>query len=179
MVSTYRERYDDGRAKRIYRCPACKLSRLAAPVDQWVDTVVRARLARKDVADLLVVDDGDLDVEQLRADALTLRQRREGGLRLLADGTLTEREFKAVRDDIDTRLADVEQRLAGAGRGSPLAPLLAAEDPVAVWEALDGYVDQRQAVVGALMTVRLLPIGTGRRVFSRDSVEITPRRRKS
>jgi site-specific DNA recombinase len=177
MISTYRERYQDGRAKRIYRCPACGLSRLAEPIDAWVEVVVAERLSRDDVADLLIPDGEGEDVEQLRADALALRQRREGTLRLLADGTLNEREFKTVRDDIDERLVDVEERLAGVGRGSALAGVLAAPDPVAAWWALEGHVDQRQAVVGALMTVRLLPTGTGRRVFDTASVEIAPRLR--
>ncbi|MEU8615279.1 recombinase family protein [Actinoplanes sp. NPDC048791] len=47
MISTYRERYVDGGARRIYRCPDCRMSRIAEPVDAFVVAVIVERLDRR------------------------------------------------------------------------------------------------------------------------------------
>lgn len=172
VVSTYREKYADGRVRRVYRCPACSLSRLAEPVDSWVRRIVADRLGRPDARDLLNSgNDNGVDVEALRTQAMTLRQRRDSAVKMWARGVLDDQELETAKREIAAELAEVEVKLAEAGRENALVPLLTAEDPVAEWRKMEGRIDQEQAVVRALTTVRLLPPPLGRRKFDPDTVE--------
>ncbi|WP_433209354.1 recombinase family protein [Dactylosporangium sp. CS-047395] len=172
VISTYRERYADGRVRRVYRCPSCHLSRLADPVDQWVRRLVTLRLGRPDLMDLLDLGDDGVDLEALRATAMTLRQRRESAVKMWARGVLDDLELETAKREIAGELAEVEAKLADAGRENALAPLLAAEDPVAEWKKLNGQLDREQAVIRALTSVRLLPPPLGRRKFDPDTVDL-------
>ncbi len=66
----------------------------------------------------------------------------------------------------------VEALLAEATDVSPLAPLIGAEDVAAAWEALPP--GQRRAVVQALITVTVQPVGRGYRPDVRDRVAFGP-----
>lgn len=166
MVSTYRSA-----GMRIYRCPSCGLSRGAQQVDAFVGAVVRARLRRADLAGLLTAPPGGGGTA-LRTEAAALRQRRKAALRMFTAGDLTEVEFKSMRDDLAERLADAEARLTSAGRADGLSALMAAEDPVAAWDATGEQVDRRGAILDALMTVGLLPSPPGVRLFDPRTVAI-------
>jgi DNA invertase Pin-like site-specific DNA recombinase len=171
VVATYRERYADGRARRVYRCPSCFLSRLADPVDAWVRQVIEKRLGRPDVSDLLLPDD-DPGVDDLRTRAVSLRTRRDNAVKMWARGVLDDRELETAKREITEELAEVEVKLAEAGRENALAPILGAEDPVAEWRRLEGKVDQEQAVIEALTRVWLLPPPLGRHRFDPDTVRL-------
>ncbi|WP_433079440.1 recombinase family protein [Dactylosporangium sp. CA-052675] len=172
MVSTYREKYADGRVRRVYRCPSCGLSRLAEPIDAWVRRLVAERLGRPEAVDLLKEGDDRMDVEDLRSTAMTLRHRRESAVKMWARGVLDDQELETAKREIAAELAEAETKLAEAGRENALVPLLAADDPVGEWRAMEGQVDREQAVIRALTTVRLLPPHPGRRKFDPDTVDV-------
>jgi site-specific DNA recombinase len=173
MVCTYREKYADGRPRRVYRCPACYLSRLADPVDMTVRRIVEERLARDDVADLLTVDAGDQaeDVEGLQDEALALRQRRASAVKMWARGVLDDQELETVKQEIADQLAEIQVKLADVGRENVLVPIVGAEDPPAEWRKLEGIIDREQAILKALGVVRLLPPPVGRRAFDPETVD--------
>lgn len=172
MVATYRDRYADGRVRRIYRCSVCYLSRLADPVDAWVRQVVEERLGRKDAVKLLRVAKKDAErIQSLQAEAMALRQRRDRSVKMWARGVLDDQELETAKHEIAEEMARVETALADAGRENALAPLLGAEDPQKEWRKLKGKIDREQAVISALSRVWLLPPPIGRRKFDTDTVD--------
>ncbi|MBQ1060042.1 recombinase family protein [Micromonospora sp. C41] len=156
---------------RTYRCRAAygHVGRAAEPVEDFIVAVVLDRLSRPDARDLLVDHDRP-DVDQLRQEAVALRQRRTSLLGLAEDGTYTEAEVRERAARLAAQIADVEAKLADAGRVDILGPLIEADDIRAAWEILD--VERQRAVIDTLMTVRLHPPGRGTRTFRPETVEI-------
>ncbi|MCM4080422.1 recombinase family protein [Paractinoplanes hotanensis] len=170
MKATYRGIVSRGTQARIYKCPACSITRVAEPVDHYVTLVVLERLRRPDLADLLAAPAADL--RPLQEEAKQLRDRRKAVPRLFALGTLTEAEAAETRQIIDDRLAEIRATFAGAGRKPALGEVLDADDPGQAWLDL-GNVRRQQSVLRELMTVRLLPVGPGRKPFDPSTVDIT------
>lgn len=161
-----------------YRCrdSGRHVTRKAEPIDAWVTDVVVERLARPDAAEL-VVDHTRPDVEELRSRASSLRVRRRSLARLLSDGTLSEDDVRDQAADLDRQIAAVEAELTDAGRADVLGELVGAPDVRAVWEGLT--LARRRAVVDAMMTVTLLPLGkVGRKPFDPTTVSIEPKRER-
>lgn len=170
MKATYRGIVSRGTQARIYKCPECSITRVAEPVDRFVSLVAVERLRRPDLADLL--DAPAVDLRPLQVEAKELRERRKAVPRLFAQGVLTEAEAAETRQIIDARLAEISEVFAGAGRRPALDETLSADDPGRAWLDL-GNVRRQQAVLRELMTVRLLPVGPGRRPFNPESIVIT------
>lgn len=142
-----------------YTCSVARhLSRKMEPVDDFVTSVVLARLARPDARDLLV-DDTRADVSALRDEALALRGRLDVLAIDFADGTLTASQLRVATDRLRARLGEVESTMSDAGRVPVLAALVEATDPGAVWETLD--LTRRRAVISTLLVPRVLPARKG------------------
>jgi site-specific DNA recombinase len=168
VISTYRGIKARGTQRRVYRCPNCYRTRVADPIDHFVERVVAGRLRRPDLADLLVSRKGDVDTSELANEAKAIRLRLDAlGDNLDIDEADLARRSRKLR----ARLAEIQQALAESGRGSAAGALLGAKDPGAAWLALDD-IGRRQAVVRDLMTIRLLPTGPGRRAFDPATVNV-------
>jgi hypothetical protein len=84
---------------------------------------------------------------------------------------------KAIRD----QLTEVEGQLADAGRVNIFGDLIAAQRErqdrlqavTEVWDSLG--LDRQRAVISELMTIKLHPVGKGRRIFRPETIEIIPR----
>lgn len=159
-----------------YRCRAAygHVGRRSEPVDAWVEEVIIARLSRDDAKDLLVEDE-PADVAALRKELRDIRDR----LNKLAErnvlGHIDDQQLRAGTDLGRRRQRQIEAKLARAGEVSVLAPLILAEDPWAVWAAMD--IERRRAVVDKVAVVTLLPPGRGVRTFRPETVIIEPRGR--
>ncbi|WP_158544602.1 recombinase family protein [Blastococcus sp. TBT05-19] len=155
---------------RIYRCRSMKhVSRAAEPVEAYVSAVVVSRLSRPDAADLLT-DESKPDVGKLREKAVALRTRLDGAAQAFAAGAIELSQLTRITEDIKTRLTEVENELADAGRVDVLGPLVSSADVQAAWDRMS--TARRRAVVDLLMVVRLHPPGRGTRTFRPESVEI-------
>jgi site-specific DNA recombinase len=130
-----------------------------------VTEVVLGILTRPDAADLWTAELPD--ASELMADADTLRRRRDDLALDYADGAMTREQFRAANTRILDRLADVEGKIAAAGKSSPLA-IVAADDVRATWESLS--VAQRRAIIAALTTPVLHLVGAGVRGFDPGTV---------
>ena len=106
----------------------------------------------------------------IRDRAATLRLRLDQQAADYADGLLDGRQLHLATSRTGAKLAAVELALADAGRGSRLAPLLAAADPGQAWLAAD--LPTRQAVLDTLATVTVLPGAPGRAPFDPASVRV-------
>ena len=163
-----------GGARRHYRMYRCSgslghISRKAEPVEDYVCAVVVERLRRPDAVELLV-DRHRPDVDELRRDADTLRQRLEQVALDYAEGVITGAQLRAATERLRQRLSDVEQRMADAGRIDVLGPLVGAADVADRWRQLD--TDRQRQIIDLLMTVRLHPVGRGTGTFRPDTVDI-------
>jgi DNA invertase Pin-like site-specific DNA recombinase len=152
-----------------YRCPRACVNRSGVQVDAYVLAVIRARLGRPDLAELLAVDDGTAaagraaEIKRLRARLVKIESDYDAEL---IDG----RRFKTASDKVKAELATVESaqrrdRAAGAHDG-----ILRAPDPVAAFDASSLMI--KRSILDALVTVSLLPAPRGRKTFDPDTVGI-------
>jgi site-specific DNA recombinase len=158
--------------RTVYRCRARgpgHVARSAKPVDELVTKIVIERLSRPDARDLLAADDRP-DMETLRVEAMALRTRLGEAADSFSAGDITRSQLERITSNVQNALGDVEARMAAGSRLSVLAPLLGA-DVRAAWDRLS--IEQRRAVVDALMVVRLLPVDRAtKRVFHPETVRI-------
>jgi DNA invertase Pin-like site-specific DNA recombinase len=154
------------RGVSTYRCRSGRhVSRKADPVDLCVTEVALGVLTRPDAAELWAAELPD--ASELMAQADTLRRRRDDLALDYADGAMTRQQFRTANARILDRLADLEGKIAAAGRSSPLA-IVAADDVRATWQTLS--VAQRRAIISALMSPVLHLVGAGSRGFDPDTV---------
>lgn len=156
---------------RAYRCRAGgHVQRRAQPVEDYVRAVVVGRLSMPDALETFAPSVA-VDVAGLRAEADTLRRRLDDAAADYADGILTRAQLATVTERIRDRLAEVDNEVAAAGSSDLVAPLVAAEDVTAAFDALP--VGRKRATIDALMEVTLKPPGRGVRIFNPDDVVIT------
>ncbi|MGQ0482807.1 MAG: recombinase family protein [Pseudonocardia sp.] len=154
-----------------YRCPG-HMMRSRGQVDRLVLDTVRERLSRPDVADLLPV------VNQGRANELRDAVERERGriARARADyrGELIDGAlYKDITSEAEAEIARLDLERLAMSVGSAASPVLAADDPVAEFDAAD--LATVRAVIDCLLTVRLHPAPRGRKVLDPNTVQISPR----
>ncbi|PBC54902.1 recombinase [Rhodococcus sp. ACPA1] len=147
---------------KSYRCSAKPhLSQRKEPLDDYIDRVVVARLSREDAA--LVLDRGKgVDVVALQAERDGLQSRKNQLATLFTGGAIDGMQLKAGSADLQAKIDELDGKLASARQSSPLADLVLAGDELqAVWERLSA--DVRGKVIAHLMSVTILPVGSGQR----------------
>ena len=154
---------------RRYRCRRACYARSAEPVDAYVLRLVRERLARPDLADL-IAPDNSAEVGELRAEVARLRERLKQTENDYDADLIDGRRYHTKREKINAELAQCEARRARLrrGRGGALAAVLSADDPVATFN--DASLMFQRSVVDDLVVVRLLPVPQGRRGFDPATV---------
>jgi hypothetical protein len=150
----------------VYRCRTAHLARRLDLVDEVVEGVVVARLARRDAAHVFTPD---VDLAGLRAQADELRRRRDGLAEMLGEGLLTPESVRGQAKKLGERLAVVERDIAAATGSSPVAGIIAADDVEVAWNGLT--LDRKREVIATLCTVTVLPAGKGAR-FDPEQVRI-------
>jgi site-specific DNA recombinase len=159
---------------RLYRCSSTAkesghASRRVEPLDEYVTEVIRLRLDRGDVRELVqpktAVDRGALHVE---AEALRARLTEAG--ELFAAGEISKGQLSTITTTVNAKLADVTARIARATRSNVLDGLLTAVSPGERWA--DWTVEQRRRVLPYLLTVVVLPGGAGGHRFRPDLVRL-------
>jgi site-specific DNA recombinase len=149
-----------------YRCTSGRhVARKADPVDEYVTEVTIGLLTRPDAADLWTAELPD--ASELMTEADTLRRRRDDLAVDYADGAMTREQFRAANTRVLERLAELEAKIAAAGKSSPLA-IVASDDVRATWDTLS--VAQRRSIIAALMTPVLHLVGAGVRGFDPRTV---------
>lgn len=150
----------------IYRCFTCSRTRRREYVDEYVESVILARLARPDAAALLYPD---VDVSALQAKATELRTRRDGLAALLGEGLLPADAVRVEATRLQTQLYDLERQIKTATGSSPFAAFVGVDDARAVWDKLS--ILNKRGVIDALCTVSILPAGKGVR-FDPEHIRI-------
>lgn len=162
--------------KRIYRCRSMKhVNRLAQPVDDYVTYTVLLILGEPGAFEYIVDrDKPDLDALRTEADDLH-RQLRELAEEFTDDPVVTPAQFRLMTSRVRARLDAVELRMTDSGRFDIIGPFLnlAEKEREEKFEAAGFHV--QRALIDALCTVELFPVGRGTRTFRPETVRITPR----
>jgi hypothetical protein len=152
-----------------YRCPDGHVLRMIASVDAFVLSVVRGRLARPDLANLLTRPD-DAASRELAGEITRLRSRL---VKIEADydaGDIDGKRFRVATGKVTALLDAALAKQARSAAGSGVAGTLTAPDPVAAFDSAP--LGARRAVIRFLMTVRLHHHPRGQH-FDPSSVDIT------
>ncbi|MPZ27418.1 MAG: recombinase family protein [Micromonosporaceae bacterium] len=162
----------NGVGRRTYRCRrTAHLAREIAGTDEWVLTVVAARLERRDAAGLLAPR-APVDTAALSIEANGIRARIAEAGDLWEAGTITGAELTTRRRRLNADLDSVTATLNAAAGTDPLAGLAGNPDAGKVLGRLD--IGRQRAVVDRVCVVRLLPAVRGGG-FRRESVQLVPR----
>ncbi len=164
-----------GRNERTgtYRCLTGHLVRAAEPVDDLVERYAVERLSRPDAL-ALITPTASVDLSGLVAEANVLRVRMANLGDVMETGDMGPAEYRTRKTRLAAELAEVESKMTANAGSSPLAGIAGRPDADAIWKSYD--LGRRRAVLDALMTVTILPVGkTGRKGFDENTVRIEPR----
>ena len=154
---------------RYYSCKDGHLNRTRDAIDNFVRTLVVARLQKKDLkrrkkqADPEVKDAFSERIAQQRA--RIARAERDYDAEVI-EGADLARIRAAARDEI----ARLEAERLASGTGTVLAPILGTPDPAAAF--LAAPIALQRTMIDTLMTVTLRRAKQGKKGFDPESVEI-------
>jgi site-specific DNA recombinase len=155
-----------------YRCAQGCVTRSAAPVDQAVTALIRARLAKPDVTQLVTKPTG----KEATGAAAELNKQRGRLTHVEADydaDLIDGKRYKEKRAKIEAEIEAAQARLTRLTAGSEVAGVVTARNPVAAFDAAPLGV--QQAVIRFFMEVTLLPAPRGRKGFDHRTVRVTPK----
>jgi len=159
-----------GNGLNRYTCRATCFYRSAKPIDDMVLRIVRGRLGLPDLKELLVQPVDETKLAELAAEKKQLRYQlaaTEGDYDAdLIDG----RRFRAKTDRLNARLAELRSEEAKLVAQSGPGSVLAADDPVAAFDAAPLGIQQQ--VIDSLATVTLHRGKQGSRTFDSDTVTV-------
>lgn len=153
-----------------YRCPSACVNRTGTGVDKHVVKVIRARLGRPDLLDLLIPVTGGRQKE-LNAEVARLRRRLVMVGNDYDAGIIDGQRYKIATEKLRAELDGAEAQVVRLVASGAAATLLAG-DPVASFDGAP--LMMRRNVIDALCRIELLPAPRGRKVFDPESVRITP-----
>jgi len=146
---------------RRYECRENQcVVRTGAPLDDYVEAVVLARLTAPDVP-VLVGSDTRVDVTVLQSRRAALQARLDELAAMFAKGDIDGSQLRRGTTELREQMTGVDRVLADSARTSPLAALVAAGDALAGrWEKLTP--DLKGKIIEELMTVRVMKAPRGR-----------------
>ncbi|MBB1482350.1 recombinase family protein [Tessaracoccus sp. MC1865] len=153
-----------------YTCRHACYYRTGVDVDAYVLAVVRERLSRPDLMELLSRPG---DAEKLAALAARRTALQARLVTIEADydaGLIDGRRFATASDKVRAELADVARDQAALVATEAGTGVLVSADPVAAFDAAPLGIQQR--LIDMLMKVTLLPGQRGRKGFDPESVRI-------
>lgn len=146
----------------IYRCvDKPHLSQRKEALDEFVSAVVVERLTQPDAAEVFATDSEDVDTWALQVERDGLQARKDELASLFAAGAIDGSQLRRGSDELQEKISRVDARLAAARQSSPIADLVLSDDVRERWDSMSP--DIRNKVIDALMTVTVLPVGSGQK----------------
>jgi DNA invertase Pin-like site-specific DNA recombinase len=142
------------------------VSRNLQRVDEWVETVIIARLNEPDALTLMTPK---IDVTPLVTESQELRQRRDDLASLLAEGVLTPGAVRDQNTKLQKRLDSLQEQIVAAEGGSQLSALAMADSVEDHWHNEMTFA-QRRAIIAALVGVKIDKQKNTRKFDPRDIV---------
>lgn len=156
-----------------YRC-AGHVLRARTGVDTFVLEVVKARLARPDLANLLpTVDESRIEqlTEQVERERGRIKRARSDYREELIDGLL----YREIKAEAEAEIQRLETERVSLSASPTTAAVLTADDPAEAFEHAD--LATRRAVIDTLAAVRLFPAQRGSKTFNPETVKVDPKTR--
>jgi site-specific DNA recombinase len=154
-----------------YQCRDAHSTRSQGPVDAYVEAVIRERLGRPDLIDLLPVEQDD-QAKRAGAELARIRRRLETIEADYDRGDIDGRRYAIATEKAAAELSKAQAASARSGASRSLA-LLMSDDPVQAYD--DAPLMLKRAMLDLLCTVRLYPAPRGRKAFDPDTVIVTPK----
>lgn len=151
-----------------YRCAACGLVRTHS-VDDFVLAVIRARLGRDDLADLLPTADDD-EVGAIDEELAELRAKLARVQADYDEELIEARDLKRARNRYEPQIEKLETRRARLAGASALLDTTGYASPVDAFDNAELAVQRR--VINTLCQVRLRRGVRGSKTFNPESVQI-------
>lgn len=153
---------------RRYRCPGACVLRTREPIDEFVVKLVRARLGRADLTDLMPrTDSAEVGRLNTRITQLEGRMRR---IEADYDAELIDgHRYKVATEKVSAELSAARADRARLTAPGAASVVLGAADPVAKFD--DAPLMIRRAVIEALAIVRLGPAPRGRKEFDPGTLD--------
>lgn len=148
------------------------VTRTRSHVDDWVLRIVRARLARPDLADAMPT----ADEPRLQAISAEIGSRQARLLRAQHDydaDLIEAYDLKRTRNREYPAIASLEAERRALTATTDLGGVLDAKDPVAAFDAADLMIKRR--VIDFFCVVRLRPHPRGRKGFDPATVDVLPK----
>lgn len=154
-----------------YTCLNADLARIAAPVDDLVNRVMMARLARDDAAQLFLRDDA-VRVEDVTPQIATRESKLLTLTEMFTQDLITRDQLAASTRELRAEIAELEAKI------TPIQPDMPASFVASItgaqaregWARLD--VAQRRYVMETIgLRVVITPVGRGRRTFDPRTVQ--------
>lgn len=152
-----------------YRCRAGCVTRSATLIDNYVEKIIRERLARPDLVSLITPEDS----EHARAVGERVRHLRARMATIEADydaGDIDGRRYRTATEKVTAALAEAQREQARLSTTAGAARLLAAPDPVTEYDRAPLMI--RRGVVDSLTAIRLHPAPRGRRGLDPATVTV-------
>lgn len=164
--------------KKYFAAYNCRVSkhvvRKAEPLDQYVVFLLLDRVSRPDAADLLAAREDPVDVRGVQSDLREARLMLDQLAQELGAGQMGLQEWRVASAAARARKERAEESLSRAVEANPVAGLVGAEDPYAVWETLS--LSRKRAAIDFAMTVTVHPARRGRLpggvYFDTESIQI-------
>ena len=164
-----------GRAQALryhaYRCVKGHFMRNGDIIDEFVSELSIARLSAADALQLIAPRADRVDIGVLHATREGLKTRRQSIARFVARGLMTDLDADDSLREIAEEMRSISEHIARVVREDPLAELAEVDDVRDWWEA--ATLARRRLIVETLMTVRIHPVGQGRRVTNLESAAET------
>lgn len=161
----------DRRHRRTYVCKReLHLTRDGAALDAHVTAAVLERLARPDAQEATSPTARPPEAAAALDEATELRRRLDDAVAEFTAGRLSASTLARVEADILPRIDAASRAARVAGMPTAVADVVGATDPGAAWDTLS--VEQRRAVVRALLTVTVMPTRPGVRTFNPGAIRL-------
>lgn len=150
----------DRQRKPAYVCKECyRVTRNMAKVDEVVEGVVLARLARPDALSALVTGDADA-AECARNAADELEARLSLAADEFAEGNITADQLRRITGKLRPQI-DAERAKVTAALASPELAAFTGPDVAARWDG--AVLDVKRRIIEMLCSITILPAGRGAR----------------
>jgi hypothetical protein len=150
------------------------VSRGAQVLDDFVSSVIVARLSLPDAVDVFTPHRASIDIAAIRSELAGIdEQRTQLGARL-GRGEISMAMLDAATAPLRARQSDLEAALVAATETDPLTEVVKSDDVAAAWANLD--LDVRRAILDTLLVVTVHPTQPGRRPggsFDPSNIELT------
>jgi DNA invertase Pin-like site-specific DNA recombinase len=162
------------RGSLAYTCATCfSVSRSEAKVDWVIELAVVGFLSREDAAEILAASSrGGEDAAAALVEIEEKQARLDGWYDQAAAGKLSKAGLERIEATLLGEIADARKRArrAALARIAPVLEPLIGPDAAERWEELD--MPRKREAIRALMRIRILPVGKGKRIFDPESVDI-------